>query len=90
MLDKVPDKKAVNVTTKLKERLGVHKSELLTLSADNGKEFAEHEDIASALEADFYFAKPYQSWQRGLNEHTNGLVRQYLPKSACLKTLTDQ
>ena len=90
VLGKVPDKRAVNVTTKLKERLGAHKSEVLTLTADNGKEFAEHEDIALALEADFYFAKPYQSWQRGLNEHTNGLVRQYLPKSVCLKSVTDQ
>ena len=90
VLAKVPDKKAVNVTAKLKDRLGVHKSTVLTLTADNGKEFAEHEDIASALEADFYFAKPYHSWQRGLNEHTNGLVRQYLPKSTCLKSITDQ
>ena len=90
VLAKVPDKKAVNVTAKLIECLGAHKSEVLTLTADNGKEFAEHSEIALALEADFYFAKPYQSWQRGLNEHTNGLVRQYLPKSACLKTVTEQ
>ncbi len=90
VLAKVADKKAVTVTAKLKERLGAHKSEVLTLTADKGKEFAVHKDIALALEADFYFAKPYQSWQRGLNEHTNGLVRQYLPKSACLKSVTDQ
>ena len=51
-----------------------------TLTADNGKEFAYHEEIASILQADFFFATPYHSWERGLNEHTNGLVRQYLPK----------
>lgn len=53
---------------------------VLTLTADNGKEFANHAKIANILQADFYFAKPYCSWQRGLNEHTNGLVRQYFPK----------
>ena len=90
VLAKVPDKRAVNVTAKLIEGLGVHKSTVLTLTADNGNEFAGHQEIALALEADFYFAKPYQSWQRGLNEHTNGLVRQYLPKLACLKSVTDQ
>lgn len=45
-----------------------------------GKEFAGHQAIARALQADFYFATPYHSWERGLNEHTNGLVRQYFPK----------
>ena len=53
---------------------------VITLTAENGKEFACHELISAALEADFYFAKPYHSWERGLNEHTNGLARQYFPK----------
>ncbi len=53
---------------------------VLTLTADNGKEFACHELISAVLGADFYFAKPYHSWERGLNEHTNGLARQYFPK----------
>lgn len=51
-----------------------------TITSDNGKEFAFHEIIAEKLEAGFYFANPYHSWERGLNEHTNGLIRQYLPK----------
>ena len=51
-----------------------------TLTADNGKEFAGHLAIAEELEADFYFAHPYSSWERGLNENTNGLLRQYFPK----------
>jgi hypothetical protein len=46
-----------------------------TLTADNGKEFAEHEIIAIACKADFYFTEPYASWQRGSNENGNGLVR---------------
>lgn len=51
-----------------------------TLTADNGREFAQHEKIAKALDAKFYFAHPYASWERGLNENTNGLIRQYFPK----------
>jgi IS30 family transposase len=51
-----------------------------TTTSDNGKEFSLHEKVSKALNCDFFFAKPYHSWERGLNEHTNGLVRQYLPK----------
>ena len=50
------------------------------LTADNGSEFVEHEEIAEALEAEVYFAHPYSSWERGLNENSNGLLRQYIPK----------
>lgn len=51
-----------------------------TITVDNGKEFCEHELIAAGLNAHIYFAHPYASWERGLNENTNGLVRQYFPK----------
>jgi IS30 family transposase len=51
-----------------------------TVTLDNGKEFAEHQQLAEDLELDIYFAKPYASWQRGTNEHTNGLLRQFFPK----------
>jgi IS30 family transposase len=51
-----------------------------TITSDNGKEFAEHVRIAEALKANFYFAHPYSAWERGTNENTNGLVRQYFPK----------
>jgi IS30 family transposase len=59
-----------------------------TITSDNGKEFAKHTTIAKELEADFYFANPYHSWERGLNEHTNGLIRQYLPKERELLSVT--
>jgi transposase, IS30 family len=55
---------------------------LRTITFDNGLEFAEHEKIDLALGSTSYFAKPYCSWQRGSNENTNGLVRQYVPKSS--------
>lgn len=61
-----------------------------TITFDNGKEFAGHEKIASMLSASCYFARRYHSWERGLNEHTNGLVRQYLPKSRNLNNVTDE
>jgi IS30 family transposase len=51
-----------------------------SITFDNGKEFAKHKDMASKLECDTYFAKPYHSWERGQNENANGLLRQYFPK----------
>ena len=79
-LAKVSRKTADEVKAALLEKLNPIAPFVLTLTSDNGKEFAEHEYISNSLEADFFFAKPYHSWERGLNEHTNGLVRQYLPK----------
>ncbi|MEM7241704.1 MAG: IS30 family transposase [Pseudomonadota bacterium] len=59
-----------------------------TLTADNGAEFARHQGLAYRLGAGVYFAKPYHAWQRGLNEHTNGLIRGYLPKGTCFDDLS--
>jgi IS30 family transposase len=60
-----------------------------TLTVDNGKEFAKHEDIKNKAKIDVYFAHPYASWERGTNENTNGLIRQYLPKHRRLDNVTD-
>jgi transposase, IS30 family len=65
------------------------KKKVHTLTSDNGKEFAGHENVASKLKAAFYFAHPYSSWERGLNENTNGLIRQYIPKRTSFDTVTD-
>ena len=59
-----------------------------TMTGDNGKEFARHAEIATALDLDFYFAHPYSSWERGSNENMNGLVRQYLPKKTDFSQVT--
>lgn len=61
---------------------------LKTITFDNGKEFTGHQEISAALNADCYFAHPYSSWERGTNENTNGLIRQYLPKSRNLKEIS--
>lgn len=61
---------------------------VLTITSDNGGEFAHHQRIARALGADFYFARPHASWERGVNENTNGLLRQYFPKRADFSAIT--
>ena len=65
-------------------------SKVYTITSDNGKEFAGHEEIESRLKANFYFAHPYSSWERGTNENTNGLIRQYFPKTRDFTTITQQ
>ena len=57
-----------------------HKKHVLTLTSDNGKEFSGHAEISERLGSAFYFCTPYHSWELGLNENTNRLVRQYFPK----------
>ena len=61
-----------------------------TLTVDNGKEFSSHENVASRLKIKVYFADPYSAWQRGLNENTNGLIRQYVPKGSDIRAITKQ
>jgi len=65
-----------------------HKNQVHTLTYDNGREFSDHEGIANDLKAQVYFAHPYASWERGVNENTNGLIRQYFPKRRNLTTVT--
>lgn len=59
-----------------------------SITLDNGKEFARHEGVSEALGTQVYFAHPYSSWERGLNENTYGLIRQYLKKGTSLLGLT--
>ena len=59
-----------------------------TLTTDNGREFAQHERIASTLDGDFFFAHAYSSWERGANENMNGLIRQFFPKKMAFNCIT--
>ncbi|HIL88727.1 MAG TPA: IS30 family transposase [Deltaproteobacteria bacterium] len=72
---KAPDKSAQAVTDALLVALRPHADLVHTLTYDNGKEFAYHQTISKELNAQGYFAHPYHSWERGLNENTNGLIR---------------
>mgnify|MGYP000529990507 CR=1 FL=1 len=78
----VKSKQADVVTQAIIELLQPIKHLVYTITADNGKEFSYHEQVSKALNIRFYFCDPYSSWQRGLNEHTNGLVREYIPKKS--------
>jgi len=80
IIQKVSSKRASEVTKALITMLHPLKNITKTITSDNGKEFAYHKQVSEALDTDFFFAHPYSSWERGLNEHTNGLIRQYLPK----------
>ena len=66
------------------------KEQVKTITFDNGLEFSAHEVIASGLDADIYFAHPYSSWERGINENTNGLIRQYFPKDTDFTQVSDE
>lgn len=89
LLQKVDCCKAVVVTNATVSILEPHSEKVHTITGDNGKEFADHETIAKKLKTDFYFAHPYASWERGTNENTNGLIRQYFPKDTDFLKITE-
>lgn len=89
-LNRVPHKTADLVTAAINQKLGAFKAQVHTVTVDNGKEFAGHEQLAAELDAEIYFAHPYRSWERGLNENINGLIRQYFPKNYDFRLITDE
>lgn len=85
-----PDKSAQSVKQALVNMLKPIASYVHTITYDNGKEFAHHTEVSNALNAKGYFAHPYHSWERGLNENMNGLIRQYLLKGTSFDSLTQE
>lgn len=81
----VADKSEQSVSNALIQSLKPYKNKVFTITGDNGKEFAGHEKIAHNLKAKFYFAHPYRSCERAINESSNGLLRQYYPKKTDLR-----
>jgi transposase, IS30 family len=80
-----------DITTKaIIDALKPIKEHVYTITTDNGKEFADHATVAKVLDLQYFFANPYHSWERGLNENTNGLVRQYFPKGTDFTKLTTE
>lgn len=90
LIAKVPTKEAEGVKDAVIKLLTPLSEHVHTITSDNGKEFACHQIIAEALTTDFYFAHPYASWERGLNENTNGLIRQYFPKGSDFTAISEQ
>jgi IS30 family transposase len=79
-----PNKEAGTIQIKSTNAMAPYKELVHTITSDNGKEFTNHQNIAQKLGADYFFADPYSSWQRGLSEYTNKLFRQYFPKKTNL------
>ena len=90
LLKKVKSRNADEVTQAIIKMVKASNLPALTMTFDNGKEFSNHEKIAEVLNLDTYFAHPYSSFERGLNENQNGLVRQYIPKKTCFDKITHQ
>jgi IS30 family transposase len=87
---RVKNKTKKLVSKAIKKLLKPFKHICHSITFDNGGEFAGHQSIAKALKCKTYFAKPYHSWQRGLNENTNGLLRRFYPKGFAIGQLTEQ
>ena len=90
IMRKLPSKEAEPLAEAAIAALKPIRKELHTMTADNGTEFSRHQQIAKALRMDIFFARPYHSWERGANENTNGLVRQYFIKGSDFGKITDK
>lgn len=89
-VSKVKRRTAASVRKSVCQLLTPVKDKVRTLTSDHGKEFAEHEQIAETLNLKFYFAHPYAAWERGTNENTNGLLRQYFPKKSDFQSVSNK
>src|SRR5699024_5571171 len=90
-MKKINSKNAKEVADALADLIdGWSPFDLRTLTLDNGKEFAGHENFSESTGIDVYFAHPYHSWERGSNENLNGLIRQYFPKKTDFSTVSEQ
>jgi IS30 family transposase len=85
----VSHKTAAAVRTAVARGLMPHKAQVHTITYGNGREFSDHAGMAHDLDATIYFAHPYASWERGVNENTNGLLRQFFPKNRDLTLVSD-
>ena len=88
LIGKLRRRRAAAVNKRVIELIQAHPGLFKTITADNGPEFHGYEEIERATGVTIYFATPYASWERGTNENTNGLIRQYLPKRASMKRLS--
>lgn len=88
LLGKVPQRTAQAVQDQICRLLLPVQDKVHTLMSDHGKEFAYHQQIAQLLQLKYYFAHPYAAWERGTNENTNGLLRQYFPKKCDLQRVS--
>jgi|LGVC01.1.fsa_nt_gb IS30 family transposase len=83
-------KKAADIEAETIRIMSLLKDKIHTITSDNGLEFSNHKNISQALNYQHYFCHPYSSWERGLNEYTNGLIRQYIPKGTSFDDITPE
>ena len=90
IIGKLPNKSTASLNKKVISIIRRHPGLFKTITADNGTEFHQYPLIEKACNVKFYFATPYHSWERGTNENTNGLIRQYLPKHYNMDMVSQQ
>lgn len=90
LIEKLDSKSAKGLAKAVVKLMAPFKDKVFSITSDNGTEFAMHKYIAEKLNANFYFAHPYSSWERGLNEYTNRLIRQYIPKKTEFNNFNNQ
>ena len=83
-------KKAIDIENETIRIMSPLKDKIHTITSDNGLEFSNHKNISQALDYEHYFCHPYSSWERGLNEYINGLIRQYIPKGTSFDEITPE
>lgn len=88
LMARLADRTASSACAAMVKLLGPIARRVKTVTTDNGSEFAHHERLDAQVGCQSYFCRPYASWQRGTNENTNGLIRQYVPKARELSTLS--
>ncbi len=88
LLGKLAHHCAADTNARLIELISRHEGRVSTITADNGTEFHSYKAVEDATGVPFYFATPHHSWERGTNENTNGLIRQYLPKRTSMAHVT--
>lgn len=90
LIGKLRERTVAALNQRLLQLIGAYSHLFKTITADNGTEFHGYREIEQATGVPIYFATPYHSWERGTNENTNGLIRQYLPKRTSMKNLTQE
>ena len=88
LIGKMRARTAAEANRVLLELMGRHPGRVKTITSDNGTEFHWYKQVEAVTSVKFYFATPHHSWERGTNENTNGLIRQYLPKGQSMTSLT--
>lgn len=90
VIRKIPNKASETVRSELQDIIEQTLLPMKSFTSDNGSEFAGHVKLTEQTNIEFYFAHAYSSWERGLNEHTNGLIRDFLPKKTDFRKIDDQ